>query len=74
VGVSAADQARIFGAFEQVDATHARRHQGTGLGLALTRRLVELHGGRLWVESEVGVGSVFHFTLDAAATPMPFAS
>jgi len=65
IGVRPEDQERIFQTFEQVDSSYAREQQGTGLGLALTRKLVELHGGRIWVESE-GVarsGSVFTFEL-----------
>src|SRR5205085_1606342 len=61
-GIDAEDQERIFEEFQQTELG-ARQHEGTGLGLALSRRLVELHGGRIWVESEVGVGSRFVFTL-----------
>jgi signal transduction histidine kinase len=54
----------IFSEFQQVDGSYSRKHEGTGLGLALTRKLVDLHGGRIWVESEgAGKGSVFTFTL-----------
>jgi signal transduction histidine kinase len=61
IGIAAADQARIFEEFEQVGRAHVQ--ESTGLGLALSRRFVELHGGRLWVVSEPGRGSTFTFTL-----------
>jgi signal transduction histidine kinase len=61
VGIAEADQVRIFEEFQQVGSSQLQ--EGTGLGLALSRRFVELHGGRLWVESEPGKGSTFTFTL-----------
>jgi signal transduction histidine kinase len=64
-GISAAEQEAIFEEFEQ--ASDGRNAEGTGLGLPLSRRLVELHGGRLWVESEPGHGSTFRFTLPVEA-------
>ena len=63
VGVPLEDQRRIFDEFEQLESGKAMTHSGTGLGLALTRRLAELHGGRVWVESEPGQGSCFHVVL-----------
>jgi signal transduction histidine kinase len=64
IGIRPQDQQRIFEEFEQVDSSYARCRQGTGLGLALTRRLIELHGGCLWLESEgEGRGSTFTFIL-----------
>jgi signal transduction histidine kinase len=64
VGLNARDMERIFQPFEQVDSSSSRKFQGTGLGLALTRKLVQLHGGTIWAESEgEGKGSRFHFIL-----------
>ena len=75
VGITPEDQEMLFQAFTQVDTSKARAHEGTGLGLALTKRLVELHGGEIWVESTVGEGSTFSFTLPiqrhAASSPAP---
>jgi signal transduction histidine kinase len=66
-GIAAEDQARIFEEFQQTDAG-ARQLEGTGLGLALSKRLIELHGGRIWVESELGEGSMFSFALPAGSS------
>jgi two-component system, NtrC family, sensor kinase len=63
-GIAVEDRARIFEEFQQAAAGREQR-DGTGLGLALSKRLVELHGGRIWVESELGKGSTFSFTLPA---------
>ncbi len=62
IGIPPADQERIFAPFAQVDATSTRHHGGAGLGLAICRELVEMMNGRLWVESQLGVGTTFHFT------------
>jgi signal transduction histidine kinase len=62
-GISPADQERIFEEFQQVDSSLTRKKGGTGLGLAIARRIVELHGGRLWVESAPGKGSTFSFAV-----------
>jgi signal transduction histidine kinase len=63
-GIASGDHERIFEEFQQTDAG-LERLEGTGLGLALSKRLVELHGGRIWLESELGKGSTFVFTLPA---------
>lgn len=64
IGIDPENQECIFEPFEQVDGSVGRRYQGTGLGLSLSRKLVELHGGKIWVESEgSGQGSVFRFVL-----------
>jgi signal transduction histidine kinase len=64
IGISPGDTDRIFNLFEQVDSSKSREYQGTGLGLALTKQLVELHGGKIWVESNGdGQGSKFSLIL-----------
>jgi len=63
VGIAPEDQELVFEEFRQVGTDVAKKHEGTGLGLALARRFVELHGGNLWLDSEVGVGSTFTFEL-----------
>jgi len=65
IGIPKEDQAVIFEEFRQGSGDYTRKQEGTGLGLALSKRLVELHGGRIWVESEPGRGSTFRFTLPA---------
>jgi len=75
----------IFESFEQIDGSTSRKYGGTGIGLAITKNLVELHGGKIWVESELGKGSDFHFSInispnkfisthsdDITITPDPF--
>jgi len=65
-GITEDDLGRIFEEFQQTEAG-ARQHEGTGLGLALSKRFVEMHGGRIWCDSEVGKGSTFVFTIPSAA-------
>jgi signal transduction histidine kinase len=62
VGIAPEDQEAVFEEFRQV-GTAAKKVEGTGLGLALSRKFIELHGGRIWVKSQVGVGSTFTFTI-----------
>ena len=63
IGIAPEDQANIFEEFRQVGGDYAHKKEGTGLGLTLAKKFVELHGGKIWVESEVGKGSKFTFTL-----------
>jgi CheY-like chemotaxis protein len=65
IGIPADRLDRLFREFSQVDASTTRQYGGTGLGLAISKRLAELHGGRIWVESQPGAGSTFHFTIRA---------
>src|ERR1019366_5721819 len=62
IGIPPEKQKEIFSSFTQADNSMTRKYGGTGLGLTISRRLVELLGGRIWVESEPGAGSSFHFT------------
>jgi signal transduction histidine kinase/HPt (histidine-containing phosphotransfer) domain-containing protein len=73
IGIPLDRQSRLFKSFQQVDAATTRHYGGTGLGLAISKRLAELLGGQIWVESDAGKGATFHFTISAraAATIVP---
>jgi signal transduction histidine kinase/CheY-like chemotaxis protein len=62
-GIALEDQEKIFEPFQQLDGSIRRRHGGSGLGLNISKRFVEMHGGKMWLESEVGVGTTFYFNL-----------
>jgi GAF domain-containing protein len=69
IGIAPEDQPKIFEEFRQVGGDYAHKREGTGLGLTLAKKFVELHGGKIWVESEVGKGSTFSFTLPERSSP-----
>jgi len=69
IGIAPEDQAAVFEEFRQVGADYAHKREGTGLGLTLTKKFIELHGGRIWVASEIGKGSTFIFTLPERPWP-----
>jgi signal transduction histidine kinase len=69
IGIAPADQARVFEKFTQVGDTLTEKPSGSGLGLSISREIVEHHNGRIWVESEVGKGSTFSFTLPITTSP-----
>ncbi|MBS0343271.1 MAG: hypothetical protein JSS56_22435 [Proteobacteria bacterium] len=71
VGIARKDFEAVFESFRQVGQDYTTKHEGTGLGLALTRRFVELHGGRIAVDSELGKGSTFVFTIPRQEQPWP---
>jgi signal transduction histidine kinase len=71
IGIAPEDQPKIFEEFRQVGGDYAHKKEGTGLGLTLAKKFVELHGGRIWLESEVGKGSTFTFTLPINPHPFP---
>ena len=70
IGIATEHLETIFESFRQVDNSYSRQYQGTGLGLALTRKLVEMHGGKIWVTSQPGVGSTFNFTIPLVSVPV----
>jgi CheY-like chemotaxis protein len=69
IGISQENQERLFKSFSQVDSSTTRKYGGTGLGLAISKELAELMGGSMWMESEAGEGSTFHFTITTAVAP-----
>ena len=74
IGISDADQAKIFDEFQRVDNSDTRERGGTGLGLAIAKRMIEMHGGCMWVQSTPGEGSTFSFSLPVRVEPQPEAT
>jgi signal transduction histidine kinase len=63
IGIAEADQQKVFEEFQQADSSSTRQKGGSGLGLAIAKKIIEMHNGRIWVESHLGQGSTFRFTL-----------
>lgn len=63
IGIKPEDMDKLFKTFQQIDSEYTQKYGGSGLGLVLTKQLVELHGGKIWAESEFGKGSTFIFTI-----------
>ena len=70
-GISEADQAKIFDEFQQADSSVTKKKGGTGLGLTISKQIIEMHGGRIWVESQLSRGSTFSFTVPINGAPPP---
>ena len=71
IGIPLARQKHVFAPFVQADSSSTRTFGGTGLGLSISAQLVEMMQGRIWLESEEGVGSAFHFTVRLGTAPVP---
>jgi signal transduction histidine kinase len=71
IGIAPEDQATVFDEFQQVGKPSDRSREGTGLGLTLAKRFIELHGGRIWIESAVGTGTTFTFAMPAGTVAAP---
>ena len=69
IGIAPADQTRVFEEFAQARSGASSEQEGTGLGLTLSKKFIELHGGTIWVESAVGKGSTFGFTIPMGPLP-----
>jgi signal transduction histidine kinase len=68
IGIREEDIPRLFQPFQQLEPAYTKKYRGTGIGLLLAKKLVELHGGRIWVESEFGKGSTFSFAIPMRQT------
>ena len=72
IGIAKKDQSKLFTEFQQIEEPYSKKYEGTGLGLALSKRLVTLHGGKIWFESKgKGKGCTFHFILPVKILPNP---
>jgi signal transduction histidine kinase len=73
-GIAESDRTKIFEEFQQADSSATKKKGGTGLGLSIARKIIEMHGGRIWVDSEVGHGATFSFTVPVKAEQQPQAA